>query len=382
MKPFRNTREIPPRPSSAPRKIAILLPNLEGGGAERVSITLATAFRARGYQVDFVLAQARGELLKTCPDEIAIVDLNASKLRDVTKPLARYLRRNRPHVLLAMMWPLTCIAVTSRILAGVRLKLMLVDHTTLSAVVPRSRTQALIEWLTISLAYPLANVRVAVSKGVADDLSRISLLARSMFEVVYNPVDLTFLQQPQTCASSVLWGAKPGRRILAIGNLKPAKDFPTLLRGFKSILEREDATLRLLGDGPERAKLESLGEELGIADRMSLPGYVPDPRPYLQTADLFVLSSSREGFALVLVEALASRLPIVSTDCPSGPREILSGATLGRLVPVGDPIALGSAMIEAIRNPFNPNPGLDRARQFDIGEVAERYLSLLDLGDP
>jgi len=353
---------------------------LAGGGAERVSVTLATAFRDRGYQVEFVLAEARGELLDACPNDIAIVDLNASKLREVTKPLTKYLRENRPAALLAMMWPLTCIAVASRVLAGVKLKLMLVDHTTLSAVTPRSRTQALVEWLTISLAYPLADIRVAVSRGVADDLSRISLLPGSKFKVVYNPVDLAYLQQTRAYESAALWGSEPGKRILAIGNLKPAKDFPTLLRGFKAVLERENATLRILGDGPERAELESLGRELGIADRLSMPGYVPDPRPYLQTADLFALSSSREGFALVLVEALASGLRIVSTDCRSGPREILCGETLGRLVPIEDPIALGRAMLEALRNPHTPNPGLDRAREFDVGEIAGRYLSLLNLG--
>jgi glycosyltransferase involved in cell wall biosynthesis len=245
------------------------------------------------------------------------------------------------------------------------------EHNTLSieartwSAAPRALLGPILRW-----SHPRAAARIAVSQGAANDLARLCGLPAGKVETIYNPVplpDATVSRGPPN------WGGR-GRRILNVGTLKPQKNQRLLLDAFARIA-RPDDRLAIVGEGGERAALERHAAALGIAGQCLLPGHARDPAIWYASADLFVLSSNFEGFANVVAEALGHGLTVVSTDCPSGPAEILSG--LGRLVAVGDAAALANAMAAALQAPDDPAAACARAAAFAPGPVAERYRAVL-----
>lgn len=363
--------------SGGARRAAICLPDMGGGGAERVALEIIDELIAAGHEVDLVLVRAAGALLELVPPEVRIVDLQASRMAGALLPLMRYFRRERPDALQVSMWPLTAIAILAHRLARSRARLMTSDHIAFSSV-PRSERRAF--QLSATPLYPLADIRVAVSQGVADDLARLTGLNRSRILVIYNPIS-----PPPTISSNAvveaLWGGE-GPRIIAVGSLKEQKNHALLVRAFAR-LRRDNAKLMILGEGPLRPDLERLASDLGISEQVLLPGFKIDPWPFYASASLFVLSSDYEGFANVVLEAMAAGLPVVSTDCQSGPAEILDHGRFGALVPVGDEAALAAAMARALDDPGNPEPRQARAATFSQGS-ARRYRELLvpAPGDP
>ncbi|MCO5054643.1 glycosyltransferase [Thermomonas sp.] len=354
--------------------IAILLPDLRPGGAERLHVTLAREWMARGFGVDFVLRQARGELLEQLPVGARVVDLRAARVRNVLRPLVRYLRQSRPSALLAAMWPLTTVAPVAARVAGYRGRVVVSEHAPLSrGYAHKGRLHRLGLRASTALGYRLADARIGVSAGVADDLARLSGLARERFSVVYNPA-----------ASGAVAGAVPALLagaarpvILTVGTLKPVKRHDLLLDAFAKVAASTSATLCILGDGPQRAALEARVVALGLDGRVLFPGYSPDPAAWYAAADLFVLCSDHEGFGNVIVEAMEQGTPVVCTDCPSGPREILCGGKYGALVPVGDAGALAAAMQTALAAPVDRQALQARARDFSSDKIADQYLDLL-----
>lgn len=359
------------------RRISILLPDLRGGGAERVNLDLAHEFARQGDRVEFVLMQARGELLAEAQAAFSVIDLNCPRARCLPRALSRYLRQHRPDALLAAMWSLTVIAPFMRLI-GFRGRVVVSEHCTLSAQyaswggIHRAALRG-----SMAVSYRLAHARVGVSAGVVDDIAALSGLPRRMFEVVHNPVPPRPLPDAQALQMvDVLWAAPHGARIVTVGSMKPVKNHPLLLRAFAK-MDRPDARLMLVGTGAGEGALRALTAELGIAQQVIFAGFHPDPTPFYQTADLFVLSSDYEGFGNVIVEALACGTPVVSTDCPSGPAEILENGKYGRLVPVGDAQALADAMQAALAAPHDPAPLKQRASDFAPAIAAKRYLELL-----
>ena len=370
------------RPVSAdtsPKRIAMVLPSMGGGGAERVALTLIEGFAARGHQVDLVLAEAKGELLPLVPAGVRVFDLRAPRLRHAVLPLARYLRREKPDAVQVSMWPLTIAGILARALARSPARLMVSDHAALSRQYAHSAaTRSVLRWTT-RLLYPAADHRVVVSGQAADDLAALSGIPRDRFKTIYNPI-----APPASIATNPeverLWG--DGRpRIITIGTLKAQKNHALMLRAFARLRGHPDATLMIVGEGPLRAELEDRARELGIADRVIMPGFCPDPWPFLASADLFVLSSDYEGFGLVLAEAMHAGLRLVSTDCEAGPREILDGGRYGRLVPTGDADALAEAMAAALAEPVDPERLRERARAMTGPSVLTRYEELLTGAD-
>lgn len=357
----------------AARKVAIFLPNLGGGGAERVALASAQDLASRGHRVDLVLVEAKGDLLPLVPAGVRVVDLKAHRIVAALPPLVRYLRDERPDALHAVMWPVTIIAIMAHRLARSSAKLLVSDQVALSRQVTGGIQRRLLEWST-RLLYPLADVRIACSNVAADDLARLSWVPRDRIEIIYNPIS-----PPARIASNAkveaLWKGK-GPRIITVGNLKEQKNHALLLRAFVRLAD-PGARLMILGQGPLRPRLEALAAELGIADRLLLPGFSVDPWPYLASADLFVLSSDYEGFPLVLAEAMHAGLKVVSTDCVSGPAELLDGGRYGRLVPCGDADALARAMEQALAEPTDPERMRARAIELAGPAMIARYTELL-----
>lgn len=363
------------------RKIFILLPDLRGGGAERINLVLAEEFVRAGHEVEFVLMQARGELLAEAEARFPVRSLGCTRVRQVPLRLAQYLRERRPDALLAAMWPLTGIAGVATLISGRPIRLVASEHTDLRRAVSIKRYERLaLKHLGQHLYRPCHGV-VAVSAGVSDSLREVAGLSPERISVVHNPVrplppeDMT--ENDRRRLSGWLEGET---RLVAVGGLKPAKGFDVLLRALTELRRRRDARLLILGEGPLRSELEALARVLGVAEHVWLPGFRPNPATFLQHAHVFLLSSNWEGFGNVIVEALAAGVPVVSTDCLSGPSEILEGGRYGLMVPVGDASALARATEEMLSRPMDRDLLSRRAQDFAPEKAAGAYLELLVAG--
>lgn len=360
--------------------ISILLPDLRGGGAERVMLDLAREFARAGHEVEFVLMRARGELLEEARESFSVVDLATPRARALPVALARHLRRRRPDALLAGMWPLTIIAPVAARLSGHRCTTVVSEHGILSAQYRNwGRGHRVAMRSSMAFGYRLADRRVGVSLGVASDIAMLSGLRAEAFDVIHNPVPPRPKPSRQALGDAeALWSGHKGARIVTVGTMKDVKNHPLLLRAFSRMAEPE-ARLMFVGDGAGRDTLLSLAQQLGVADRVIFAGFQSDPSSFYATADLFALSSDYEGFGNVIVEALSFGLPVVSTDCPAGPGEILDGGRFGRLVPVGDAAALARAMDDALATPADRDALIRRAADFAPEIAARKYLDLLGL---
>lgn len=355
--------------------MAFILPNLAQGGAELVTLTLIEALVDQGFGIDLVTLSPHGTLRSQVPAAVHIFDLHAPRVRQALTPLIKYLRARRPEAVHAAMWPLTIIAIIAAKLSGTKARVVVSDHSILSLQYARSRLTMLALRATARLIYPWAAVRVCVSKGCAEDLARLSGLPVSEFRVISNPIRKPSVPLKATGEVEQYWtGAQ--LRILTVGTLKEPKRHDLLIESFHLLPRQLQAKLVIVGEGECRAKLEGLIDRLQLSERVALPGAANDPWPYYASADLFVLSSDREGYGNVLVEALLAKLPIVSTDCETGPREILDGGKYGRLVPTNDAQALSSAIVDQATETHDPAPGLCRAEQL-MKDAERNYLEAM-----
>lgn len=322
--------------------------------------------------------QASGELLQEARDSFEVVDLGCRRTREVPVALSRYLRTRKPNALLAAMWPMTVAAPIGRLLSGHPCRLAISEHCCLTAQYQDWGGKHLAALrMSMAIGYRMVDATIAVSTGVAEDLARLSGLSASRFHVIHNPVSPRPEPSPDAIGMAEgLWSAPAGARVLTVGRFKSQKNHTLLLRAFAR-LECADARLMLLGNGDLEPELRSLAAGLGIGDRVIFAGFHADPTPFYRTADLFVLSSDYEGFGNVIVEALANGVPVVSTDCPSGPAEILSNGEFGTLVPVGDAQALALAIEGALAAPHDRERLRARARDFAPEKAAKAYLELL-----
>lgn len=362
-------------------RLAFFLPNLEGGGAERVTLNLAAGFAARGYQTDLVLVRAEGPLLAHVPSAVRVIDLKAPAVLRSVRPLAAYLRRERPRVLLAALNNANVVAMAAAQTPGVNTRTVISIHCSLVEEM-RDATgwqSRLIPWL-LGRFHRWADAIVAVSEGAADDLARAVRIPRGRIDVIYNPVITPDVRRRSVEAPPHPWFEDPACPVvLGVGRLTTQKNFPALVEAFALVVRQQPAArLVILGEGPEREAITALVRRLGIEATVALPGFVDNPYACIARAAVFALSSNFEGLPTVLIESLALGTPVVSTDCPSGPREILRGGLLGRLVPVGDTPALARAILAVLTSPRIPPPAeaLDR---FMPDVVLDQYQRLFQL---
>ncbi len=360
-------------------RIALFFSSLRGGGVERVMLNLARGLMAQGQEVDLVVVQAEGELLGQVPAGANLVDLKARRTLWALPRLIRYLRAGRPAAMLSAQTHNNVMAVWARQISGVPDRLVLSEHSFMSAVVRNAALSKdrLRPWAA-RLFYPGADAVAAVSEGVADDLARIARLRRERIHVIYNPVITPELTARAAKTFAHPW-FEPGQApvILAVGRLAKPKDYPTLLRAFASLRAHRPAHLLILGEGAQRNVLTGLASELGIAEDVAMPGFDPNPYRFMARCSVFVLSSAWEGFSNVLAEALACGAQVVATDCPSGPAEILENGKYGRLVPVGDHAALAQAIEATLDDPLPIEILKARAAQFSVEVITDQYLKVL-----
>ena len=346
-------------------KLAFLISDMGDGGAERVAASLANGATRLGHKVDLLLMSAVGPNLHLLDPSVRVIDLNAKRIRSVITPLAHYLRQERPDVLQISMWPLTVVGIVGAKLASVGTKVVVTEHITLSQQYGASRPM---RW-SVRMFYPFADRRIAVSKGSAKDLSR---LAGVPVDTIYNPI--APIGEGPTAAEA--WPTRIGK-ILAAGSLKEQKNHLLLLEAMNLLNPNLEASLVIIGEGELRGILEDRIRRLDLQNRVRMPGYIVDPSPYFRGADLFVLSSDYEGFGNVIVEALSAGLPVVSTDCPDGPAEILGDGQFGSLVPPADPGALAEAIERALASPNNAGRQRQRAAEFAEDVALGQYLAAM-----
>jgi glycosyltransferase involved in cell wall biosynthesis len=302
------------------------------------------------------------------------------KVMACLNPLVEYLRRERPEALLSSVGYNGLVAIWAREIAGVSTRLVVREASALTERVSNGRKYE-VRWLPqlISEWYPKADVVVAVSDGVREDLERTAGLRPGLARTIYNGVDTDRIEKLAAEPVDHPWltsdDAVPV--VLTVGRYKPQKGHETLLRAFARIRERRLARLLILGEGKDRAKLEALVAELRLGQDVNMPGFAANPYAFMARADLFVLSSNWEGFPNVLVEALAAGCKVVSTDCPSGPGEVLDGGRWGSLVPVADPEALARAMEAGLDAEPDPARSRSRARNFSVEHALDRYFEAL-----
>jgi glycosyltransferase involved in cell wall biosynthesis len=398
-------------------RLAVLVRDLGGGGVQRSLLTLAKAFAERGHPVDLVTSSDAGVLRSSVPPEVRLVVLPTGRrhlarlLPLVADPLgartllpamltkarpsptlaslgalARYLRRERPTALVTGITQVNLEAVWAKRLARWRGRLVITERVHFSSALAESSAwrQRHLPGL-VRRTYPKADAIVAVADAVADDLSAATGLARGSIRTIYNPIvgrEVAVLADAPV-PHPWLDGTGPPV-VLGVGRLDEQKDHPTLLRAFAAAAGMRPLRLIILGEGrrPEdtsraQRELMTLAANLGVADAVSLPGFTTNPFAYMARAAVLVLSSRLEGLPAVLVQAMACGCPVVSTDCPSGPREILEGGRWGPLVPVGDHRTMAAAILSTLAHPGDRSARMARAAVFSVEQAADRYLELM-----
>ena len=387
--------------------IALFLNTLAGGGAERVFINLARVFSERGYRVDIVASRLTGSLAGEVPESVRTFSLGtrggetrsmlvrlpwktlvtlprmvlfpAPKVIRSLPVLVRYLREERPDAMMSTVGSTNVVALWADWFAGGRTRIFIREACEMSALAAAARRPFKKKLPDFARQwYPKADGIISVSEGVANDLSHVTGIEKSRIKTIHNPVDIASVRRRAAERIDEPWfAADQPPVILSAGRLASQKDYSTLLRAFALLRRRRPARLIILGEGRERRRLEALARELRIADDVRMPGHVKNPYAYMDRASLFALSSAWEGCPNVIIEALACGCPVVSTDCDSGPAELLDHGAYGWLVPVGDADALGSAMDVALDRPGDSRKSHARAEMFPLGAIADKYLEVL-----
>jgi glycosyltransferase involved in cell wall biosynthesis len=359
-------------------RLALFLPGLYEGGAERVVLNLAKGISERGYPVDLVLARAEGPYMSQIPDSVRLIDLKAPRVLGSVPALIKYLRNERPKALLSGMFT-NVIALLARRFSGVPCRLLITEHNTLSSAVKNNKDLRLQFYPRLAgWFYPWADTVIAVSTDVANDLTRTAKVPQDLIKVVYNPIVTPDLKEKSEAPLDHPW-FKDGELpvILSVGRLTDQKAFDVLIQAFSSVRKNRPARLLILGEGENRAALQSLINQLGLEPDVDLMGFVQNPYPYMAHASLFVLPSRWEGLPTVLVEAMYLRAPIIATDCPGGSREILKDGKFGKLVPVDAPLVLAEAIEESLNDRRRPYLPAESWQPFNLDFVVDRYIDLL-----
>ena len=365
------------RTHNAP-KVAFFIPDLGGGGTQKVVVTLANELAARGYTVDMVLVQASGLYRRSLSEAVEVVDLRAANTYFSLLALVSYLRTQRPRYLVSSLDLTNLFALIARAIARTDIRVIIRIEHMLSAL-QRVFWKKRLEKVLLTTLYPHADEIIAVSRAVAEDAARYIGIPESRVQTIYNPVITPLLHDPSVEVPAHPWfdtGSPPV--VLGIGRLTRVKDFATLLRAFALVRQKRMTRLLIFGEGEERDRLEKLARELGVEQDVDLPGFVENSFSYLRGATAFVLSSLYEGLPTVLIEALASGCPVISTDCPGGAREILANGKYGDLVPVGDPDAMAEAICRILDGKIHPTDQ-EWLEQFELNHVVDQTLKMLGL---
>lgn len=363
------------------RRITVFIPSFDHGGVEKMMLALASGFCRAGFATDLVTRPGPLPYLGGLDPAVQRIPVDSPRA-----DLVRYLRSTRPAVVLSAKEDDDRIALHARDVAAVGTRVFLRCGTHLSSRPKLASANLLRRWWhrrRLRRQFVSADGVVCISEGVADDVALVTGLPRGLLHVIHNPVvtPWTAARLEEPCPHP--WLA-PGQRpvVLAAGRLATVKRFDDLLRAAAPLLLERQLRLVILGEGKWREPLLRLAERLGVRTHVDLPGFVDNVLPYMRRATVFVHPSEREGYGNVLAEALLCGTPVVATDCPTGPREILAGGRYGPLVPVGDVRALREAIASVLDHPLSPDTLRGAVAWRTLERTCRGYLTAFGLSSP
>ena len=358
------------------KKIFFIIPSLAGGGAEKVLVDLLCHLDRDKYQMHLVLFEKKGVHLGSIPSHVSIYDLKKKNRYSFFKlifSLVSLFRALKPDTVLSFMAYTNIVTVLASFLFRIKFNLVISIHTNLTKSLLSSRCSRVKKFLYVKL-FNYADYTVVPSLGIKEHLLGDFGLNEQKIRVINNPLDLININR---LGNEGLKNEELGKYIVAVGRLERPKDYPTLLKAYALISAKVEEKLVILGEGEEKERLKQIAKDLKIQKKVLFLGFKNNPYKFMKTASIFVLSSIWESFAIVLTEAMACGTPVVSTDCSSGPDEIITNGKNGLLVLPSDEKALAEAMVTLLRDKdlrkkFSEE-GRKRAEDFKIEKILPQY---------
>lgn len=376
---FRPIKDSSHPPVAANReRIALYVPSYEAGGVERTMVNLAIGLAALDRPVDLLVRFDATQYLDALPLSVRVLHTGTEK--EAPAKMAQYLRAERPMIAMAAKSEDAPGLLQARTEARVDVPLLFCVTTHQSSVLNRRLPpRRWVERWRLARLYRRADAIAAVSQGVADDLAQIAGLPAGAIHVLPNPVLGQHIEELARQPITHEWFIRKDEPVLlSVGRFTRQKDYPTLVHAFARLAKKRPCRLVMFGEGRQQRRVRAVIEGYGLQARVDMPGFVANPFPYFARADLFVLSSRWEGLPTVLIEALALGCPVVSTDCPSGPREILRNGRYGALVPPGDVPALAGAMEQVLHDRPSAEFLREAVTPFRIENSVRRYLEFFE----
>jgi len=361
------------------KKIAFILPDLKGGGAQKMIVNLANEFAVRGYTVDLVLISSEGIYHDLVSPKVNLIEFKRSRSILGLGMLVQYMRDKKPDVIISALFHVNLIVVFAQILSGQKNTKLIIserNHLTKRLDDMAWYQETIIKFL-VKRFYPKADHIVGISDGVCDDLKEIINRNDVVFKKIHNPVVTSDCENKLKESTDFLYSDDVGLKLVTSGRLERQKDYPTLLKAIYLYKKQYgDVHLVVLGEGSLKEKLVKIVDDLDLQDNVTFLGFVSNPLPIMAQADIYVQASAWEGFCNVIVEALYCGLKIVSTDCPSGPEEILENGKYGVLVSVGDENMMSQALYKMNWQSAHPSIQKERAMTFTVEKKADEFESL------
>ena len=357
--------------------VALICPTLDGGLGSTI-VTLAEKMRNQGLSIEiWVLKKDKKNIsLPNVPTR----EIFSSRATLALIKLVRAINTYKPKNILSASYHVNCVVIFAKMISKLKPHLIIAEHTSLEAGFDSlSFQKRLFAKLAIALLYRFSDELVAVSNDAARQMERFGLLKKNKAQTIYNPVICKDIFEKSKDEINHPFLTSNNKLFLSVGRISKEKDYPTLIAAFEKIIYIEEARLIIVGDGPDKSKLTQLIENSGLSERIALLGHMSNPYPLYSRADVFVLSSIREGLPTVLIEALAFGCKVVSTDARTGPREILKNGAFGTLVPTSDIKALANAMIDSIKDNTKRTIPKDALSNYEVDHAVNRYVSILKL---
>ena len=361
--------------------LAVFIPKLAGGGAEKIIIQIANSLAERGISIDFLVCSGDGVLTNKLAKNINLIELGTSRTIYSLVPLLKYLRTYKPETFLSFLNHTNLVSILARFLSGISTQLIISERNTPSVSLVKSNTSKTKNGfilVLIKILYRFSDQIIVNSVGIKMDLIELCPILKERIQIIYNPIDLKQVKLKVEEKNIHPWlNFSDEPVILSAGRLVQQKDFSTLIKAFKIARSKKRMKLLILGEGLEKSNLLKLIESLNLNSQIELTGYVENPYSFFSLASLFVLSSIWEGFPNVLIEALACGIPIVSTDCKSGPREVLDNGKYGKLIPTKNEFLLADAILKSLSENHDTELLQNRAKIYSKDVIIEKYISTI-----
>jgi len=360
------------------KKICLFIPNLNGGGAERVFVNLSRIFMGYGFSVDLVVGSKTGSLACKVED-INVIDLASNGVLKSIIPLMKYLTAKKPDIILSAMSHANLAAIIAHKLSSSKCKIICTVHEDAFSVMEHISKHDKLVLRLMKFGYGFVNGIIAVSQGLLESQRKFYKASLPTNQVsIYNPIIPNSSNIIKQRVSKKSWSSNSPFKIVSAGRLNNQKDFDTLIKAFSKLPDYKNTRLTIYGEGPERENLLKLIKILELEEYVSLPGFTNDINTVFLHSDLFVLTSIWEGFGNVIVEAMAAGCPVIATNCKSGPSEILDNGRYGYLVPVKDVQEIAKSIV-LVQNGnlihFNTQQALQR---FLFENVGLHYLNFFE----